>query len=69
MTLAELIEAYKSGATRKGLNLSPLWLDNDNTSAEWHDDEWENVGDAFSMDPRDLLEQLLTLVGIPFEHV
>lgn len=69
MTLRELIEAYKNEDQSSSMRLSPLMIDNDITSVELHDEEWENVEDVFAMDPQDLLWELLDLVGIPHEHV
>lgn len=65
--LADLVEARRDGQLPGGV----LYLDNDDThmtgpSADgnpYHRDEW------FSMHPAELLEQALTLLGIPWEHV
>lgn len=64
-TLAELREAYRfpegEGAPE------PLVIDNDCCGAyEGDDDTSEKV---FDMNPTDVLEQALALLGIPFEHV
>lgn len=57
-TLQELVAAYQTGAVTE-----PLMLDNDSTSVCQGDDE------VFEMHPNDLIEQALTLLGIPWEHV
>lgn len=59
MTLEELLAAYKSGAITE-----PMWLDNDSTFVYQED---EKVFDGGV--PRELLEQALTLLGIPFQSV
>lgn len=62
-TLAELQDAYAHGDVT-----APLYLDNDSTTVyqENEDGTWE---DTFSMDPHDVLEQALDLLGIPYRHV
>jgi hypothetical protein len=60
MTLAELVEAYKSG---KFTDDDILWLDNDTT------DLYSEAGQVFSMHPSELLEQALDLLGVRYEHV
>ena len=57
-TLQELVAAYQTGAVTER-----LMLDNDSTSVYLGDDE------VFDMHPDDLIEQALTLLGIPWEHV
>jgi hypothetical protein len=62
LTLAELAEKYKSGELTER---EPLWLDNDDTYVYTG-----QTGPAtFSMHPNELLEQALTLLGIPHKHV
>jgi len=60
MTLQELAGAYKTGTVT-----APLMLDNDSTSV------YDEAADAtvFEMHPADLIEQALTMLGIPWEHV
>jgi hypothetical protein len=57
-TLQELVAAYRTGAVT-----GPLMLDNDSTSVYQGDDE------VFEMHPDELIEQALTMLGIPWEHV
>lgn len=61
MTLEELIAAYKSGELTE---VAALVIDNDHTAV--YD---EDANTLFEMHPVDLLEQALTLLGIPWEHV
>lgn len=61
MTLEELIAAYKSGELTE---VAALVIDNDHTAV--YDDDANTL---FEMHPADLLEQALTLLGIPWEHV
>jgi hypothetical protein len=64
MTLAELVQAYHDGTLK-----APLMLDNDHTSV-WPDEGAQyNERYVFEMHPEELLEQALTLLGIPWEHV
>lgn len=60
MTLDELRQAYATGSITKD---EPLWLDNDQTAVRSED------GREFEMHPRELLEQALDLLGIPWESV
>jgi hypothetical protein len=63
--LAELAASYKSGKVT-----APLMLDNDSTTV--YEDRGEGCVDyvkVFDMDPHDLLEAALDLLGIPHEHV
>jgi hypothetical protein len=50
---------------------APLMLDNDSACVVVHDKDWTpgETETVFEMHPEDLLEQLLTLCGIPWEHV
>ena len=68
MTLAELRNAYA-----RDKNLQPMSIDNDYCSVtrvdEATDPLWNNAEDVFEMHPAELLEQALTLLGIPWEHV
>lgn len=62
MTLEELATAYKMGDVPAGM---PILLDND--QAMVYND---HVGTTiFEMHPQELLEQALTLLGIPWENV
>jgi hypothetical protein len=61
-TLKELQAAFAVGALRDAED-AVLWLDNDQTTI-YVDNER-----VFEMHPEDLLEQALTLLGIPWEHV
>jgi hypothetical protein len=58
VNLQELAAAYQAGTVT-----APLMLDNDQTTVYQGDDE------VFEMHPADLIEQALTLLGIPWEHV
>lgn len=58
MNLQELVAAYRAKSITE-----PLMLDNDSTSVYQGDDE------VFEMHPEDLLQQALTMLGIPWEHV
>lgn len=60
MTLEELIAAYKSGAIQPQYT---LLIDNDATYV--YDEDGVS---KFEMHPAELLEQALTLLGIPWEH-
>jgi hypothetical protein len=60
--LAALVRKYKSGAIPRDCK---LWLDNDDASVY----TGETGPPVFEMDPRELLEQALDLLGIPHEHV
>ena len=66
-TLEALMMAYRNRQLS-----APLWLDND-ASYVYADDKGTAFGDdavsVFDMDSHDLLEQALTLLGIPYEHV
>lgn len=69
-TLAELCGAYKSGELTP--ETAVMRIDNDFVAVTWHaadDLEWEQAVDVFEMDPHDLQEQALDLLGIPHEHV
>jgi hypothetical protein len=67
MTLAELVEAYKSG---KLTDDDILWLDNDTTGLYTGDeDAGEPVVKVFEMHPYELLEQALDLLGVLYDHV
>lgn len=69
-TLAELATAYKSGELTP--ETATLMLDNDYTAVTYHaadDPDWLHAVDVFHMDPHDVLEQALDLLGIPHEHV
>lgn len=59
-TLAELVAAY-----RKGEVTAPLMIDNDNMAV--YDEATDT--DVFEMDPHDVMEQALDLLGIPHESV
>ncbi len=63
-TVAELRDAYASG-----VEMSPLTIDNDYTAAHIHDADWIEVEKVFEMHPAEVLEEALTLLGIPWEHV
>ena len=64
-TIAELVEAYKSGEITE-----PMDLDNDYVSViQPHDKDWINVTEHYHAHPVELLEQLLDYVGIPHRHV
>lgn len=61
-TLQELVAAYQAGAVT-----GPLMLDNDSTNVYQGDDD--EVFEVFEMHPAELIEQALTMLGIPWEHV
>lgn len=63
-TLAELIEAYKSGEITQ-----PVFIGNDYVGVVLHDEYWINVTEVFRRDNTDeLLEELLDYLGIPHER-
>ena len=64
-SLAELAVAYRMGEVT-----APLMIDNDNMSVWEYDDNDPAVHDElFEMDPHDVMEQALDLIGIPHESV
>lgn len=59
-TVAELRDAYQNGWLTTD---HPVMLDNDDTSV------YDDSGEVFRMHPYTMLEQALTLLGIPNEGV
>lgn len=62
----QLLLGYSSGQIS-----APLMLDNDSADVVIHDEDWTpgQTETVFSMHPVDMLRELLTLVGIPWESV
>lgn len=66
-TLAELVDAYKTGRIARH---DPLWLDNDRASVYVSDADGEATGPpVFTMHPGQILEEALNLLGVPHEGV
>lgn len=69
-TLADLVNAYHAKELTR--ETAMLTIDNDNVHVTFHaadDPDWLRAENVFEMDPLDLLEQALDLLGIPHEHV
>lgn len=64
-SLDALVQAYRNGEVTE-----PLSLDNDDTYVTVPEDpDWIRAETVFRAHPHDLLEEALTLLGIPWEHV
>lgn len=67
-TVADLVAAFKAGDLTPDAN--ELSLDNDCAAVYVHDEDWTpaSTEKVFDAHPDDLLEQCLTLLGIPWER-
>jgi hypothetical protein len=68
-SLAELKQVIDSGELKLSGGYDKLMLDNDNTSLYVGDHDSPDVERVFEMHPNQLLEEALTLLGIPWDYV
>jgi hypothetical protein len=69
-TLAELVEAIKNGSLDIECQDLSIQIDNDSTAMRYYDED-DSSNDVFYFDgqnPSCLLEQALTLLGVPWQN-